>query len=109
MTKTGTKGHAQSSSDVLVEIRGAERTSGQLRITDKLKKGRTQTFTFPTIQDLGPIKGLRLEILGGDGWLGETVTVRNLGTEEEQIFYVNKDLDTDGNSQVYDSMSCKFF
>ena len=101
ITKTAsTPRNAGSYDDVILEIRGSRGTSRQLTITEDLDRGKTQTFTFTDVKDLGIVQSLYVEILDDDGWLFEQIIVKNTATNDEYTFQYNDWLDGDGESSV---------
>ena len=66
-----------------------------LTITDSLDKGKTQHFVFFNVKNVGTMIGLRVEILGHDGWALDNITMENAAAERNYTFVFNDWLDKD--------------
>ena len=84
-----------TNSDVELEIIGDRGTSGTLKVTDQLKTGENQTFSFDNVKDVGELKELRVKLLGNDGWWLQSISLTNVETEKEYTFPFNSLLDGD--------------
>ena len=96
-TKTFSGTCGSSGGDVTLKITGSRGTSRELIITDYLTAGRTQTFTFTNVEDVGEVESLYVDIAGTDGWSLDTITLKNTGTRSpgEYKFTYFDSLDTD--------------
>ena len=102
-----------SSGDVTLKITGSRGTSRELIITDYLTAGRTQTFTFTNVEDVGEVESLSVDIAGTDGWSLDTITLKNTGARSpgEYKFTYHNCLDGDGvtsNATLYLTGMCQY-
>ena len=113
-TKTFSGTCGSSGGDVTLKITGSRGTSRELIITDYLRAGQTQTFTFKNVKDIGEVKGLYVEIAGTDGWSLDTITLKNTGTQSpgEYRFTYHNCLDGDGvthTATLYPTGMCQYY
>ena len=88
---TGNDKYATTESGVNLNITGTEGTSRQLRITDTLNRGQTQTFTYTNVKSLGEVKTLDVGLgEGHDGWYLEYIVLQNAGRSGSQYICIYK-------------------
>jgi len=95
-TKTSSSNYyAGTPGDILLKIEGDQGDTRTLRITATLEKGKTQKFEFNIGNDVGNVQKLRVELIGNDGWLFESIKVKNTRTQYQYLFNYNDWIDGD--------------